>query len=232
MKVILRCILIVISCLFTGCKKNPLDKIIFKNHFQCNIDGRNCYSDEKNTYPYGNFKYSYDEETQNFNLIFYEYQIKERNSTDNYRLHLGLCTHSLPEIGKKYEMVDTDSLYRYVFVKNACWVSLTYITPFYNYMDTTLLPKEIRKDRSTVRSKKIKGYLVFDEMNLETSIFSGRFNFDFEGENACYPDTKVKFTVSNGEFKLYFWDQLNPSKGGTPYFTKVESLWDCYESEK
>ena len=97
-------------------------------------------------------------------------------------------------------------------------------------MDTTLLPKEIRKRNSAVRSKKIKGYLVFDEIDLKKSIFSGRFNFNFEGENSCYPESKVKFSVTNGKFKLNFWSE--PSMKGIVLFTTVESLWKCYESEK
>lgn len=127
-------------------------------------------------------------------------------------------------------MINDDSLHRFVFEKDACWVSFTYLTPFYNYMDTTQLPKKIRKLNSAVRSKKIKGYLVFDEIDQKKSILSGRFNFNFEGVNECYPESKVKFSVTNGKFKLYFWNE--PSIKGLVLFTTVESLWKCYESEK
>lgn len=228
MKPILTCILFIY--LFAGCKKSDLEKIIFKNSFQCYINGRECYSDVKNTNPYADFVYRYNKESKNFNLVFYNYQINEKNSSNSYRLHLGLCTHLLPEIGKEYEMINDDSLHRFVFEKDACWVSFTYLTPFYNYMDTIQLPKKIRKLNSAVRSKKIKGYLVFDEIDQKKSILSGRFNFNFEGVNECYPESKVKFSVTNGKFKLYFWNE--PSIKGLVLFTTVESLWKCYESEK
>lgn len=230
MRLIIPCIIFI--CILSGCKKSLLDYIIFKNNFECDINGRECFSDEKNTGPNGKIVYTYDKETKKFNLRLDDYVIDERNSSDSYRLNLGLCTYSWPETGKKYKMIEYgDSLYRYVFEKDACWVALTYITPFYNYMDTTHLPKEVQKRRSAVRTKKIDGYIIFDELDLEESIFSGRFQFNFEGENSCYPATNVKLNINNGSFKLYFWDETGGSRGA-PYFTSVESLWECYEFEQ
>lgn len=230
MRLITPCIIFL--SLLSGCKKTSFDNIIFKNNFQCNINGKECFSDERNIGPNGKFVYTYNKESNKFNLRFQDYIINERNNSDSYRLHLGLCTCSWPELGKKYKMLEYgDSLYRYIFEKDACWVSLTYITPFYNYMDTTLLPKEIQNQRSAVRTKKIDGYIIFDDINQEESIFSGRFEFTYEGENSCYPETNVKLKINNGIFKLYFWDESGGSKGG-PYFTSVESLWECYEFEQ
>lgn len=230
MRLITPCIIFL--SLLSGCKKTSFDNIIFKNNFQCNINGKECFSDERNIGPNGKFVYTYNKESNKFNLRFQDYIINERNNSDSYRLHLGLCTCSWPELGKKYKMLEYgDSLYRYIFEKDACWVSLTYITPFYNYMDTTLLPKEIQNQRSAVRTKKIDGYIIFDDINQEESIFSGRFEFTYEGENSCYPETNVKLNINNGIFKLYFWDESGGSKGG-PYFTSVESLWECYEFEQ
>jgi len=230
MKPIIVCIILI--CLFSGCKKKFFDNLIFKNNFQCNIDGRECYSNDRNFGPYGTLIYTYNKESKKFNLKFSDYLINEQNSLNSYRLNLGLCTYSWPEIGKEYKITEYgDSIYRYVFEQDACWVSFTYVTHFYNYMDTTLLPKEIQKRQSTVKTKKINGYIVFDQIDLERSIFNGRFNFNFEGENSCYPETKVKLTVNNGRFELYFWDESGESEG-TPYFTYVNPRWECYEFEE
>ncbi len=62
MKPLITCILFL--CILTGCKKNILDLILFKNNFQCNINGRDCCLDDRNSGLNGNITYTYNEETK------------------------------------------------------------------------------------------------------------------------------------------------------------------------
>lgn len=221
---------IICICLFSGCKKNIFESLMFKNKFNCSINGKECYSDDENSHFNSMYVYTYHRELKKFNLQFDNCFINEKESSNIHKLSIGLCTNSWPEIGKEYKMVESgDSSYRYVFVKDACWVSFTYAAPFYNYMDTTFLPKEIRKRNSAVNTKKIDGYIVFDEIDQKRSIFSGRFSFSFEGENSCYPETKVNLTVNNGKFKLNFWNE--PVNIGGACFASTQYFWECYEFE-
>lgn len=122
-------------------------------------------------------------------------------------------------MGEKYPFViyddfqeETDSIHARVAVYPYWW----------ECMDTTLLPKEIRKKRAPIGTNPTNatGYIEFTKLGIEKKEISGNFCIKAEGEQELYPEIKLKVNIQNGHF-----EGLNMTRSDEPFYSYINLMW-------
>lgn len=126
----------------------------------------------------------------------------------DYTLQGKIRLKGWPEEGKKYEFSKD---WNDVSNGEGCWFRLISGCELADYVDTLQIDESLRKRWALIDARtKGKGYIVFDKVRLTrtedkstyTGKVEGRFEFEAEGTNECYPEINKHFTVTDGSFGI------------------------------
>lgn len=152
-------------------------------------------------------------------------------------LECGVLLPELPEMGKEYalmdyidEYIDTTSVVVHDY-REGVWFKMT--DRYYPYQLTDTLnffPEDGRKKQLIMRSTRLSGYIVFDELEFERpnkswGQITGRFALTATLTNYCYPELEVPLIISNATFSYGLKDVEN-STNNAPLPEFKARCWD------
>ena len=136
----------------------------------------------------------------------------------DYTLQGKIRLKGWPEEGKRYE-VSKD--WNDVSNGEGCWFRLISGCELADYVDTLQIDESLRKQWALIDARtKGKGYIVFDKVKLTpiegkptyTGRVEGRFEFEAEGTNECYPEINKHFSVTDGSFGIAMSEGIELTK--------------------
>ena len=136
----------------------------------------------------------------------------------DYTLQGKIRLKGWPEEGKKYEFSKD---WNDVSNGEGCWFRLISGCELADYVDTLQIDESLRKRWALIDARtKGKGYIVFDKVRLArtenkstyTGKVEGRFEFEADGTNECYPEINKHFTVTDGSFGIAMSEGIELTK--------------------
>ncbi len=144
--------------------------------------------------------------------------LDKKNFHIDYELQGKIRLKGWPEEGKRYE-VSKD--WNDVSNGEGCWFRLISGCELADYVDTLQIDESLRKQWALIDARtKGKGYIVFDKVKLTpiegkptyTGRVEGRFEFEAEGTNECYPEINKHFSVTDGSFGIAMSEGIELTK--------------------
>lgn len=196
--------LLLLSCMLVGCQECEDDSFVV-SRMKCEMEGIPCESKYKWNLIASSLAYhSYFVNNEKMFLLRIDAHNSDekREQTGVHLIELSARFPEQPQLGKKYPLmnlcdIDWDNL-----PETVCWARLICAPEI---GEDTRFPEETHNRLAVIRTDRSSGYIIFDEINMTSNdglvgTVSGRFEFVAEGENDCYPEIKMKVSVTNGLF--------------------------------
>ena len=146
-----------------------------------------------------NYEYTSRDNIFTFNIS----KFLDSKNNKQYDLKISFAQKTLPIIGEKYyfrKEVDNSKIYGF---EDKFYVATIGAEPYlYQCVDTSLIPKEIRKKSITLRTNiTTSGYIEFTKIDINKRNISGLFEFEASAASQHIPEATYKVSVTNGRFE-------------------------------
>ena len=146
-----------------------------------------------------NYEYTSRDNIFTFNIS----KFLDSKNNKQYDLKISFAQKTLPIIGEKYyfrKEVDNSKIYGF---EDKFYVATIGAEPYlYQCVDTSLIPKEIRKKSITLRTNiTTSGYIEFTKIDINKRDISGLFEFEASAASILIPEVTYKVSVTNGRFE-------------------------------
>lgn len=199
-------LIIFFTTTFSKCEKEAYDELFKNKSFvECYINGEFVRSEglskafEVPPTFHMNYSYSSKDDIFTFNISKY----MDSKDGKRFDLKISFAQKKLPIIGEKYYFrKEVDNIKIYGF-EDDFYVATVGADPYlYQCADTSLIPKEIRKKRITLRTNTTtSGYIEFTKIDVNKNELAGLFEFEASGVSKDVPEATYKASVTNGKFE-------------------------------
>ena len=146
-----------------------------------------------------NYEYTSRDNIFTFNIS----KFLDSKNNKQYDLKISFAQKTLPIIGEKYyfrKEVDNSKIYGF---EDKFYVATIGAEPYLcQCVDTSLIPKEIRKKSITLRTNiTTSGYIEFTKIDINKRNISGLFEFEASAASQHIPEATYKVSVTNGRFE-------------------------------
>lgn len=210
--------LLLLLGMLIGCK--DCEEAFVVSRMKCEIDGVSCEAKYKFNFITDVYSYhrGFFSDANQFNLqLDADFSDEVMEKTDVFQIEIRTKISGSVEFGKKYPLMNLCDIDPDNVPGNVCWIQLICLPRIGN---GTQYPEELRNHQAVVRTDKSAGYVVFDDFEYSSSdkdrgTVHGHFEVVAEGENACYPEIKVKTSVK-GSFSYSVYDGTTGSDSFSP----------------
>ena len=199
-------LIVFLTTTFSQCDKDSFgERFKNKSFVECYINGEFVRGEglrkafEVPATFHMNYEYTSRDNIFTFNIS----KFLDSKNNKQYDLKISFAQKTLPIIGEKYyfrKEVDNSKIYGF---EDKFYVATIGAEPYlYQCVDTSLIPKEIRKKSITLRTNiTTSGYIEFTKIDINKRNISGLFEFEASAASILIPEVTYKVSVTNGRFE-------------------------------
>ena len=199
-------LIVFLTTTFSQCDKDSFgERFKNKSFVECYINGELVRGEglrkafEVPATFHMNYEYTSRDNIFTFNIS----KFLDSKNNKQYDLKISFAQKTLPIIGEKYyfrKEVDNSKIYGF---EDKFYVATIGAEPYlYQCVDTSLIPKEIRKKSITLRTNiTTSGYIEFTKIDINKRNISGLFEFEASAASQHIPEATYKVSVTNGRFE-------------------------------
>ncbi|WP_270439142.1 hypothetical protein [Bacteroides bouchesdurhonensis] len=199
-------LIVFLTTTFSQCDKDSFgERFKNKSFVECYINGEFVRGEglrkafEVPATFHMNYEYTSRDNIFTFNIS----KFLDSKNNKQYDLKISFAQKTLPIIGEKYyfrKEVDNSKIYGF---EDKFYVATIGAEPYlYQCVDTSLIPKEIRKKSITLRTNiTTSGYIEFTKIDINKRNISGLFEFEASAASQHIPEATYKVSVTNGRFE-------------------------------